>query len=179
MGEEKAKMQFSCDSSSFQRGVSVVQSIAQSKIANPIIENVLIDAEENQVLFTGTNLAQTVRCCIDAEVEQKGQIAVQSRFIGNLARELEKGRVEVSLMSNRLQILSGKGEYRVGAIPADEFPEFLPVTDGMELEFSSEAIRSSRVAALAEAGARKNLERLKGTALAAPARELSRYPVGW
>lgn len=141
MGEERVKMQFSCDSSSFQRGISVVQSIAQSKIANPIIENVLINAEENQVLFTGTNLAQTVRCCIDAEVEQKGQIAVQSRFIGNLARELEKGKVEVSLMSNRLQILSGKGEYRVGAIPADEFPEFLPVTDGTELEFPSEEIR--------------------------------------
>jgi DNA polymerase-3 subunit beta len=97
-------MKFSCNSSALQRGVSVVQNVSQSKIANPIVENILIIAESNQVLFIGTNLTQTLRCCIEAQVDQEGQIAVPGKYLGNLVREIGAGTVLVDLKRNRLNL---------------------------------------------------------------------------
>lgn len=131
-------MQFSCDAEILHRGISVVQNVAQSKIANPVIENVLIIAEENRVLFIGTNLAQTIRCTAnEVDVKKEGEIAVPARYMGNLVRELGEGPVNVALKRNRLQVNSGKSEYHIGGIPADEFPRFLPLAEGQSLSLTT------------------------------------------
>jgi len=135
-------MQFSCKSSLFRKGVLDVQNVAQSKIANPIIENILVIAEEEQVLFIGTNLTQTIRCRVDAAVEKEGQIAVPGKYMGNLARELGEGIVSVALKRNRLVVNCAKSEYRLGAIPAEEFPPFLPLREGESVCFTTAEIRA-------------------------------------
>jgi len=134
-------MEFSCESSALQRGVSTVQNVAQSKIANPIVENILLIAEENQVLFIGTNLTQTVRCTMEANVRKPGQIAIPGRYMGNLVRELAQGPVSISLKRSRLQIKSGKSEYRLGGVPAEEFPPFLPLSEGETVLFTSAELK--------------------------------------
>jgi len=134
-------MKFSCDSSALQRGVSVVQNVSQSKIANPIVENILIIAEGNQVLFIGTNLTQTLRCCIEAQVDREGQIAVPGKYLGNLVREIGAGTVQVDLKKNRLNLQCGKNSYRLGGIPAEEFPPFLPLSSGETVMFTSAELK--------------------------------------
>ncbi len=134
-------MKFTCEARAFQRGISVVQNVAQSKIANPIVENILLTAEDGQVLFIGTNLTQTLRCTIEAEIQEEGQIAVPAKFIGSLVRELAEGPVEVSLKRNRLHIVSGKSDYRLGGVPAEEFPPFLPLSEGESILFTSAELK--------------------------------------
>lgn len=135
-------MQFTCSSSKLLRGVSVVHGVAQSKIANPIIENILIIAQDNQVTFVGTNLVQTVRCTIEANIQEEGEIAVPSKFIHNLVRELSEGEVQIKTKRNsRLLITCNKNEYRLGGMPAEEFPPFLPLSEGTEVVFTSAEIR--------------------------------------
>ena len=134
-------MKFSCKTCIFQRGISVVQNVAQSKIANPIVENILVIAEEGRVLFLGTNLAQTIQCTIEAEVERDGQIAVPGKYIGSLARELGEDELKIELKRNSLHLSCGKGKYRLGGIPADEFPPFLPVSGGQSVVFSTAELK--------------------------------------
>lgn len=129
-------MQFSCTSEDLQHGISMVQNVAQSKIANPIIENILILVEGEHVVFIATNLTQTVRCSINATVRKEGQIAVPAKYVGNLVRELGEEPVNVVLKGNRLQINCGRSEYKLGGIAAEEFPPFLPLSEGRVASFS-------------------------------------------
>ena len=134
-------MQFSCKTKSFQRGISAVQNVAQSKISNPIVENILLVAEEGKVTFIGTNLAQTLRCTIEASVEQEGEIAIPAKPAGGVARELGGEDIHVSLARGRLQMTCGKSEYKLAGISAEEFPTFLPLSEGQSLTLSSAELR--------------------------------------
>lgn len=134
-------MQFSCKSHDLQHAVSVVQNVAQSKIANPIIENILLLVERGEVVFIGTNLTQTVRCSMEASVDKDGQIALPAKYAGNLVRELGDDEVKIALKRNRLHIHCGKGKYKIGGIPADEFPPFLPVSKGQKVSFACDELR--------------------------------------
>ena len=123
-------MKFSCESNTLQRGISVVQNVAQSKIANPIVENILIVVTEGQVLFIGTNLNQTIRCVIEAETSKEGQIAVPGRYISNLVRELADGKVKVELKRSKLHIQSGKSVYHLSVITCRRISSIYAIDKG-------------------------------------------------
>lgn len=95
----------------------------------PILSNVLIEAEEDSVSLTTTNLDMGIRCRIRAEVETPGSITLPVRKLATIVRELPNldVRIEVSA-NNQTKIASGGSRFTMMGIGRYEFPS-LPTFD--------------------------------------------------
>ena len=65
-------MKFKINRDHFANGLAQVLNVVGSKATMPILSNVLIEAEKDQISLTTTNLDLGIRCKIKAEVKETG-----------------------------------------------------------------------------------------------------------
>lgn len=89
----------------------------------PILSNVLMVAEGDQVALTTTNLELGIRCEVSASVEERGSLTLPVRKLFSIIREMPSLDVEVETYSNyQAKITSGSSLFRIMGMSADEFP---------------------------------------------------------
>lgn len=116
-------MKFKIHRDHFATGLQQVLNVVGSRATMPILSNVLIQAEGNQLSLTTTNLDLGIRCRIQAEVEQPGGITLPVRKLATIVRALPNAEVEVDASSgNQAKITSGGSQFRIMGISEDEFP---------------------------------------------------------
>lgn len=116
-------MKFKIHRDHFATGLQQVLNVVGSRATMPILSNVLIQAEGNQLSLTTTNLDLGIRCRIQAEVEQPGGITLPVRKLATIVRALPNAEVEVDAASgNQAKIISGGSQFRIMGISEDEFP---------------------------------------------------------
>ena len=60
--------------------IGKIQSIVAAKPAIPILSNVLIEAIDDQLIVSATDLTVSMRCYVEAKVIEEGSIALPARF---------------------------------------------------------------------------------------------------
>ena len=89
----------------------------------PILSNVLIEAADDQISLTTTNLDLGIRCRIKADVIEKGGLTLPVRKLFSIVRDLPSLDVEVETYSNyQAKLTSGQTLFRMMGISAQEFP---------------------------------------------------------
>jgi len=88
-------MKISCTQENLNQGLFVVSHIASKNTALPILNNVLIQAEQNTIKLSATNLEIGVSCIIRGKVEQEGDFTVQSRLLADYVSLLPKQQVDL------------------------------------------------------------------------------------
>ncbi len=121
-------MKFKINRDHFSNGLAQVLNVVGSKAAMPILSNVLIEAEKDQISLTTTNLDLGIRCRIKAEVKEGGSITLPVKRLAGIVRELPNVDVSVdTTASHQAKIASGGSNFRIMGLAADEFPK-LPDT---------------------------------------------------
>ncbi len=121
-------MKFKINRDHFSNGLAQVLNVVGSKAAMPILSNVLIEAEKDQISLTTTNLDLGIRCRIKAEVKEGGNITLPVKRLAGIVRELPNVDVSVDTTANhQANIASGGSHFRIMGLAADEFPK-LPDT---------------------------------------------------
>ena len=116
-------MKFRISRDHFSNGLQQVLNIVGSRSTRPILHNVLIEAKEDRITLTTTNLDLGIQCQIKADVNEQGSTTLPVRKLAMIVRELPKDEVLVEVGENNLaQINSGGSEFKIMGIPADEFP---------------------------------------------------------
>jgi DNA polymerase-3 subunit beta len=82
--------------------IGKIQSIVPSKPAIPILANVLIEAVDDQLIVSGTDLTVSMRCYVEAKVVEEGSIALPARRFFQLVRELTSPQVKISAQTNEI-----------------------------------------------------------------------------
>ena len=59
--------------------IGKIQSIVAVKPAIPILSNVLIEAIDDQLIVSATDLTVSMRCYVEAKVIEEGSIALPAR----------------------------------------------------------------------------------------------------
>ena len=90
-------MKISCTQENLNQGLFVVSHIASKNTALPILNNVLIQAAENTIKLSATNLEIGVTCLIRGKVEKEGDFTVQSRLLADYVSLLPKERVDLEV----------------------------------------------------------------------------------
>ncbi|GHB93557.1 DNA polymerase III subunit beta [Cerasicoccus arenae] len=116
-------MKFKIHRDHFATGLQQVLNVVGSRATMPILSNVLIQAEGNQLSLTTTNLDLGIRCRIQADVEVPGGITLPVRKLATIVRALPNAEVEFDASSgNQAKITSGGSLFRMMGISEDEFP---------------------------------------------------------
>jgi len=116
-------MKFKINRDHFAYGLAQVLNVVGSKATMPILSNVLIEAEKDQVSLTTTNLDLGIRCKITAEVKEAGAVTLPVKRLANIVRELPNIDVAIDASPNhQVKLSSGGSSFRIMGIGKEEFP---------------------------------------------------------
>ncbi|MFC1526304.1 DNA polymerase III subunit beta [Candidatus Latescibacterota bacterium] len=139
-------MKLTVDRSELWRGVNTVLDAVASKPAQPVLSNVLLEAEEGQLALSATDLDLSIRTQVKAAVDRSGRITVPARTLAEITREWPEAEIELELNEGRLVLSgrlggaeSGEGRYSLAATSPDEFPEMARSLDGVSVDCSGSA----------------------------------------
>ena len=116
-------MKFKINRDHFANGLAQVLNVVGSKATMPILSNVLIEAEKDQISLTTTNLDLGIRCKIKAEVKEGGTVTLPVKRLASIVRELPNTDVTVDAAPNhQVKLSSGGSTFRIMGIGKEEFP---------------------------------------------------------
>jgi DNA polymerase-3 subunit beta len=116
-------MKFKINRDHFANGLAQVLNVVGSKATMPILSNVLIEAEKDQISLTTTNLDLGIRCKIKAEVKETGAVTLPVKRLATIVRELPNVDVTFDASPNhQVKLVSGGSNFRIMGIGKEEFP---------------------------------------------------------
>lgn len=123
-------MKFKINRDHFTSGLQQVLNVVGTRATMPILSNVLIEADDEGISLTTTNLDMGIRCKIRAEVSEPGGITLPVRKLATIVRELPNLDVELEASSNnQAKITSGGSQFRVMGIASGDFPPLPTFSD--------------------------------------------------
>ncbi|MFM8618994.1 MAG: DNA polymerase III subunit beta [Opitutaceae bacterium] len=116
-------MKFKINRDHFANGLAQVLNVVGSKATMPILSNVLIEAEKDQISLTTTNLDLGIRCKIKAVVKETGAVTLPVKRLAGIVRELPNLDVVFDGAANhQVKLTSGGSTFRIMGIGKEEFP---------------------------------------------------------
>jgi DNA polymerase III subunit beta len=116
-------MKFSIAKDQLIAGLQAVQNVVGSRTTLPILSNVLLKGEGDQLQFTATDLDVTVSCRVDAKIGKEGGVTIPVKRFFSIVRELQAPEVELDTNDKSVSSLkAGPSFYKINGISADEFP---------------------------------------------------------
>ncbi len=118
-------MKLSMERSALLRAMSRAQSVVERRNTIPILSNVLIEAEGDQVSFRATDLDIEVIDRATAMVSRAGATTVPAHTLHEIARKLPDGAmVELADdgIAGRLEVKAGRSHFSLATLPREDFP---------------------------------------------------------
>jgi len=116
-------MKFKINRDHFSNGLAQVLNVVGSKATMPILSNVLIEADKDQISLTTTNLDLGIRCRIKAEVKEAGAITLPVKKLASIIRELPSLDVSLDTSPNhQAKVTSGGSQFKIMGMGKEEFP---------------------------------------------------------
>jgi DNA polymerase-3 subunit beta len=116
-------MRFTITRENLLQGLGAVAGSIPTRTTLPVLSNILIEAEDGAVRFSGTDLDTAVSVRVPAEVAEPGAITAPAKKLQEIARELP-GATEISTQGDSILISSGRSRFKLNGLPKDEFPAF-------------------------------------------------------
>jgi DNA polymerase-3 subunit beta len=110
-------MEFTIQQSDLSYALSTALASVPSKTTMPILYTVLLEAEQNELRITGTDLDLTTTITVPCTVKTPGRAAVQARHFADSVRKLPRDTVRVTDDGQgRISVEYGKGKGKT-AVP--------------------------------------------------------------
>ena len=117
-------MEIKIDRDVFLKCLTHIQGVVEKKNTLPILANVLIEAFEDKIQISATDLDIIITEKITAEIIKQGSTTTTAQVLYDLVRKLPSGSsIHLNLQSDkRLKLTSGKSDFNLTCLPASEFP---------------------------------------------------------
>ena len=118
-------MKLSMERSALLRAMSRAQSVVERRNTIPILSNVLIEAEGDQVSFRATDLDIEVIDRAPAMVSRAGATTVPAHTLHEIARKLPDGAMVELVddgLAGRLDVRAGRSHFSLATLPREDFP---------------------------------------------------------
>ncbi|WP_374374882.1 DNA polymerase III subunit beta [Tabrizicola sp.] len=133
-------MKLSIERATLLKALAQAQSVVERRNTIPILANVLIEAEGNQVSFRATDLDIEVVDRAPAMVERAGATTVSAVMLHEIVRKLPDGalvNLAEDAASGRLTIMAGRSTFSLATLPKEDFP--VMATSEYSSNFSAKA----------------------------------------
>ncbi len=123
-------MEFKIDKEQFLKSLQKIQGIIEKRTSMPILSNVLLEATENRLLVTATDLEVGMKSSYAVEVVTPGKITVSAKKLFEIVKELPNQPIQFSTKENDwVEIKCGKVQFNIVGLSPDEFPYFPEVME--------------------------------------------------
>jgi DNA polymerase-3 subunit beta len=140
-------MLFTIDKDSLLNKLRIVEKVtAQRGNVQPVLSNVLFEAEDNVLNLSATDLEISVKAKTTVAVKKPGKITLPAKKLLEIAAKLPDKPVEFNLNedTNVVHISCGNSKFEIVGISAQEFPKIEDeIKGGTEIEIEAEPFLKS------------------------------------
>ncbi|MBL4775282.1 MAG: DNA polymerase III subunit beta [Mariprofundus sp.] len=124
------------------QAVQHCQSIVEKRHTIPILANLLLEAKNDTLFVTATDLEVGLRSQSAAFIEQPGSITVSARKLFDIIKELDVEQdVNLQTGDGFVAIRSGRSRFRVASLAADEYPAMSEEANETPIALSADVLR--------------------------------------
>ena len=116
-------MKFQIEKDVFQDALNQVQHVVSARTTLPILSNVLIEADDDGLQLSTTDLDVTITKRIAADVSRTGATTMPARRLASIVRELPTSEIDFEVNDdNAATVKSGPSFFKILGLPSSEFP---------------------------------------------------------
>jgi DNA polymerase-3 subunit beta len=117
-------MEISVSKSDLVRELGLTQGVAERKTTIPILSNILMETDGDQVWLTATDLELGIRCACPARVKKEGAGTIPARRLLDYVRLLPDSEVQIKIQENHwASLVCGRSRTRIAGMSRESFPE--------------------------------------------------------
>lgn len=124
--------------------INIVQRAVSIRTPLPILSGILIEAKNQMLIMTATDLDLGIKTYSSCEVEEEGSIVVQAKLIGDFVRKLPPNsyvHIE-TLENNNMEIKCLNSEINILGNSAEEYPDNTFDNEGNSFTIQSESLKN-------------------------------------
>ena len=123
-------MEFTILKSDLVRELGLTQGVVEKRTTIPILSNVLVEASQDKITLTATDLELGIRSMCVAKVKKPGTGTIPAKRLLDYVRLLPEGDVNLKFADNHwVSITSGRSKTRIAGMSRESFPELPTMTD--------------------------------------------------
>ncbi|MBF0561186.1 MAG: DNA polymerase III subunit beta [Alphaproteobacteria bacterium] len=126
-------MNITIERAALLRSLGHVQSVVERRVTIPVLSNVLLKASGHELSLAATDMDLEIVEAVPAEVVRAGSITAPAHTLYEIVRKLPDGaqvELDCSSDSSVLTLRSGRSNFKLGCLPAEDFPQL----SGSDLE---------------------------------------------
>ena len=114
--------------------VDVVNWVSRSLSTRPIqtaLLGIVIEAENQKIILSGSDLETASRATTDAEVVTPGKVLVPGKILADISRSLPNKPVTIQIDGTRVLVNSGSAKFTLPVLPINEYPNLPEMPDAL------------------------------------------------
>jgi DNA polymerase III subunit beta len=117
-------MEFTVSKNDLVRELGLSQGVVEKKTTIPILSNVLIEAKDDRIILTATDLELGIRCSCPAKVKKEGAGTIPARKLLDYTRLLPDSELNMKFLENHwASITCGRSRTKIAGMSRESFPE--------------------------------------------------------
>jgi len=119
-------MKLTIERAALMKALAHVQGVVERRNTIPILSNVLLKAQGEQLHLAATDMEIELTEAIRADVAEPGATTAPAAMLYDIIRKLPEGSdVELSTATGKdqLNIRAGRSNFKLGCLPIDDFPQ--------------------------------------------------------
>ena len=131
--DTRASLKADCPRKALLEAVQTVGHAVSGRSSLPILSHILVQAEGEGLRLIATDLELGISCYIPAKIAEFGGLTAPARTLTEVLANLpDKSDVAISVdKSHTVRVHSGRSDYKILGLPAEEYPKLPEVKDGV------------------------------------------------
>lgn len=123
-------MEFTVSKLDLVRELGLSQGVVEKRTTIPILSNVLLEAADDRLTLTATDLELGIRCSCPAQVKRPGAGTIPARRLLEYVRLLPDSDIQVKLTDNQwASLVCGRSRTRIAGMSRESYPELPQMPD--------------------------------------------------
>jgi len=137
-------MKIKINQNELYKAINIVQKAVSSRTTLPILSGILIEATNNKLILTATDLDLGIKTYSDCEVIEEGSIVVHARLLGDFVRKLPSNTtVNIEITNNNsIEIKCLNSEFNILGNSSSEYPDNTFDNEGKSFDIKSESLKN-------------------------------------
>ncbi len=132
-------MKFQVNKSSIFKSISHLQGIVDKKNTLAVLSNILIEAKDNKLILSSTDMDISIVEKIEVNVLEEGATTINSQIIYDIVRKLDDN-AEIEIISNNGKLLTLRASgsrFSLACLPKEDFPIIDHNNEGTSIKINS------------------------------------------
>lgn len=121
--------------------INKCQNVVAQKNAVPILSNILLEAYNDEIIITATDLTLSIRCFGEAKILEEGGTTLPAKRFANLIRELTTPTVEVSSLNEITEIKANTSRFKLHGMSKNEYPSLPDVAEAVQFKIEQAILK--------------------------------------